>query len=133
MKEFDEIEAGQKLDLMIAEKVMGWRNLEWRKGKNDGRTFSPEGYYGEGPDRACYLTHGYSTNIASAWLVVESMRNLGWFFTLDDVWPCAWKEGKRSEWRVVRFCNGATTVEGMATSEALAICRAALKAATTTA
>jgi hypothetical protein len=116
--------AGRELDRLIAEKVFGWRNLEWHKANHDRRFYSPEGWYGEGPDDKCFLAERYSTDIRDAWQVVEKLREgkldvmLG---TCDGGWHCriATDAGTPSFWREV-----ADEVEDTAP---LAICGAALE------
>lgn len=122
-QQIDEMPAGREIDLLIAEQLFGWRDLEWREEKNihelGVRTWSPTGYYGKGPQHECYLTHRYSTKIEDAWLVVEKLRErisdeilLG--YGCDKaigLWACAFG-----------------IYEVTADTAPLAICRAALKA-----
>ena len=128
-EEIDAMEAGQELDLLVAKLVMGWRNLEYRPGRNDGRSFSPQGHYGEGPDGSCYLTHGYSTNIASAWLVVEKIDGLNFVLSVE---LATIRKGRRGCHVIIgrRIPNRAPLCEHItvqAETFPLAICRAALK------
>ena len=102
------MEAGRKLDALIAEKVMG---LIFRK---------KEGYP-KFDDDVPY----YSTRIEDAWLVVEKLREMGAWINVSIgthkmFWECRGiiNEGKDNE---VRFINHAPTAP-------LAICLAALKA-----
>jgi hypothetical protein len=77
MTDVDEMEAGRELDVLIAERVMGWRRapytlegsgLEWA----DGAGLIP-------PDARTHITSvqrapEYSTDIRAAWEVVKKVR-----------------------------------------------------------
>lgn len=60
------IEPGRELDVLVAEKVMGWRaHTIWGTDYEVGS--------GEPVRRICYAPY-YSTDIAAAWDVVQKMR-----------------------------------------------------------
>lgn len=111
------MEPGRELDALVAERVIGWRNLEWCEACHEGGTIAPEGWYGDGPGGECYLTREYSVDIAAAWQVVEKMIDIGYSVFVDYVerWRCFITQG-----------GGESPVE--ATSAPLAICLAALEA-----
>lgn len=64
----------KELTRMVAEKMMGWKNLRWQKRIVDGSSFSPEGWFGDGPNNECYLTESYPTSISAVWEVEEKIR-----------------------------------------------------------
>lgn len=111
----DEMESGIELDALVAERVMGWSDFRplthpELKGRVVGR--SPDGSQGMPPP--------YSTDLNTAWKVVEKLCegdkrdvSLGWF----RVASCAFN-GKNGPGECV-----------FASTPALAICRAALKLA----
>jgi hypothetical protein len=111
--EINKLEAGPKLDAFIAERLMGWVDLEWREGGNDGRTLTPTGYYGKGPGHACFLTDHYSTDMRAAWMAAEKV---GMFKFCDITQGDAgwWIDNVTQDWRVE------------AETAPLAICKAAL-------
>lgn len=75
----------------------------------------------EKPKAECYReAHGYSTDIAWAWRVVEKMRADGWFYQLGDVVETP--EHVASFHRPDRIGDGIDLGESLP----LAICRAAL-------
>lgn len=63
------MEAGQELDALVAEKIMGWRYLNQ---PSTGYPWYPpeEGWSKAHPPR-------YSTDIAAAWKVMEKMCDMG--------------------------------------------------------
>lgn len=64
--------AGRELDVLVAEKVMGWRgSSEKHYVGNSGKCF------------CCGIIPPYSTSIAAAWEVVEKMFYLGWDLELQ--------------------------------------------------
>lgn len=125
-----DIEAGRELDARIAETVFGW---QWEKHPTeDVRYFrmADKFVYGiiinsQGMHYLAALP-AYSTDIAAAWLVVESPR-LAELFANVEV-------------SIIRFLNyyacqieddtGANCVTAHAPTAPLAICRAALEALT---
>lgn len=75
------IEAGHKLDLLIAERVMGWTrgdrygngNGEWLRAEDAGKTW-----------RLTWdQTPRFSTNMADAWLVVTKLRADGYWVAVE--------------------------------------------------
>lgn len=79
----DNLPAGSELDQLIAQRIMGWRNLVWREAKqtehNGSAIYSPAGWYGDGPGKAVYLTDKFSLDIAAAWKVAEKLHK-------EDYW-----------------------------------------------
>lgn len=65
----------RELDREVAEKVLGWTGLHYEEAKSSDRSFSPAGWYGQGPNREVYLGRHYSSRIEDAWKVVEAMRD----------------------------------------------------------
>lgn len=64
------MESGRALDAEVAEKVMGWRRIEWEGGTTPmGR--KPENILSLVLDEVPH----YSTDIAAAWMVVEHLIN----------------------------------------------------------
>lgn len=120
--------SGRELDREIAEKVMGYTDLDWQEQRHLSRKQlvgirpdeRPSPYTGH---RAKYLVPKYSTDIDAAWEVVGRMRELGWSLMLVS-YP-----GARSECQVTFHKNlhetGAELSFGAAPH---AICLAALKA-----
>jgi len=121
-----ELPAGRALDALVAEKVMGWRNLQpWTYGPPElVGTMS-----GQDPDiiptRAAdeyRVVPRYSENVGDAWKVLEKMHDGGWFFCVTQrnglPWCSVWRE------------DGDTfSIEGSVTDVLpVAICRAALLA-----
>lgn len=128
--------AGRELDVLVAEKVMGWRctiGETSHKGRVIAWPF---------PDRSG-IEFEPSTDIAAAWLVVEHIR--GWkplcrrdpcdYFAIDSPQvgndypdpPGAWCVG----WHDYAGGERISSVEAKADTAPLAICRAALLAVET--
>lgn len=116
----DELKAGEELDRLIAENVMGWYKLPtmWCKGAN---SYAAESNWSP------------STDIAAAWEVVEKLDTgprHAWFMILErrisvNTFPRMFR---------CRFTNGITApayaveqVQAWADQAPLAICLAALK------
>lgn len=137
------MQAGRELDARVAEKVMGWRR---RFGAFEGTVwndlavillpFEPGKYpkkpkYTEAPATVTspVLPH-YSTDIAAAWEVVETMSTRGFRFKLfrapntSGQPDRAWAVFARPEVDIV----DAMYAEEFGTAAPLAICLAALKA-----
>lgn len=110
----------RQLDALIAERVMEWKYVRLAG--------PPWDYYGQEPDRGDtnYDVPHYSTDIAVAWQVVETLAakqiyvsNL--YLLLENVWVCEFHNrahGKSDEWRAC------------ANTPMSAICRAAIMYAT---
>ena len=105
------LQAGRKLDALVAEKVFGYTveehgTLYVRRGKERGLRDLPD----------------YSTDIGDAWLIVEKMRTEGCHVALETrLGGLGW-----SAW--FGWKDRATDSESEANSPALALCRAALAA-----
>ena len=100
-KEIDKMEAGRKMDMLVAEKVMGWKR--------------------HGTDIAASNPFPYSTSISAAWEVVEKMEKDGFNFFIESCKPAYdW-------WAQFAPRNKDTEFHSEAPTASLAICRAALK------
>lgn len=98
-EQIDQMQTGSKLDALIAEHVQGLPNHHDEYG-----SFLPE----------------YSAKIEYAWEVVERMRANGWLFRIAD------SDEKRDI--LAAFWKEEMNPRARASTDALAICRAALKA-----
>ena len=117
----------RNLDVLVAEKVMGWKNISPHYSKTPWGTDPKHGM------NWCQLP-SYSTYIVAAWEVVEKMASLDWDVNIslssklpsDDVerWYCEMTCGDdNAAWRDdFRF------IQIWASTAPLAICLAALKA-----
>lgn len=114
MIDIDKLQAGPDLDAFVAEKMMGWTeiDLKWR-----GEAFHsgvPLIGKGTSPNGGiCGIPH-FSTDITAAWEIVEKMMSAS---------SVQWKAWLRE------LKGGEVLLRGKANGDApLAICRAALKA-----
>jgi hypothetical protein len=120
------MQPGRELDVEIAQKVMGWERIQ-----SGGMTWWELGTYRAHPDSLTNPLPHYSTEIATAWEVVNRVQLLkGCDFELNRLF---W--GSLTEWNA-RF-GGISTGHGegayslgtgMSRSAPHAICVAALKA-----
>jgi hypothetical protein len=140
----------RELDAEVAEKVMGWtppvHEIVDRDGKPMYRNREPydhacrgECYWTNhslaGTDRAPWRPRGnpdpppYSTDMATAWTIVEHLHATGgWFFGLGiNIHAERWCHFWRGEEDMERYCYPEDHY-ATAETEPLAICRAALKA-----
>lgn len=114
-----ELVAGVELDALVAEKVFGWRRATY--GWID-------------PDRGPYIEPApFSTSIASAWLVVEKMRERGFGLILNETpgqyRAAFWRYDGKDGWSIDAWVRSPSpTVTVWAETAPLAICLAALKA-----
>ena len=106
--EIDKLEAGRKLDALVAEKVMGWIS-------GNSATVTTTG------DVKWFETPAYSTSISAAWEVVEKFEDSEVFRNDDDNGPIEW-HCRLGYWKTGILGHG------IAPTAPLAICRAALKA-----
>lgn len=109
---------GRELDALIAEKVMGLKNIRLA---NDGRSDylcygKPDSIFLEGK-----IVPAYSTDISAAWLVVEKMQDNDWAFILDNM------EDFIGNWQA-HFEKDKSGWSADSESAPHAICLAALKA-----
>jgi hypothetical protein len=141
--ETKELEAGRGLDAEVAEKIFGWQwatlnpaiytvltgNRFLRPPGNLGVAFVPCGESLPLDERYFDAVPSYSTDIKTAWEVVEKMLSQGWHFNLEcepesGESPCAMFYRGRDSY-------GERDAHSMsATTAPLAICLAALKATT---
>lgn len=121
----------QELDALVAERVMGWRDV-WAPG---GRGV----LVGTDPQGNQHQTGipPYSIDIAAAWQVVDKMQALGWNFQLHSPGASVWCDGCEtwSQWGATfqkdraRFNSGSPLDDDNETKgPAHAIVLAALKA-----
>lgn len=109
-----EMKASHELDLMVAEKVMGWK-----RSFDDGWNTPAEGWVG-------FVGARFSTDISAAWKVVEKMlENHRYGMQLFNVgtkaWSCKFFSGGKEWWN----CDDGMCYDH---SAAHAICLAALRA-----
>ncbi len=117
----DEIRAGRDLDALVAQQVMGWSGVENRPDRMS-TYLGGDGWSGKNPGGVLSDIPYYSTAMAAAWLIVER---------LHGDWYCSVRERpvEYNEWACTFAHRRATqTVEGLANTPSLAICRAALNA-----
>lgn len=117
-----DLQAGAPLDMLIAEKVMGWQR--WNTHEDQARTKPIVRFFR--PDRQhAVRAPAFSTDIAAAWEVLEHLRGQGMTINIstpshvvvgDPHWTC--------------YVWGANMLAGKARelSAPLAICAAALEA-----
>ena len=111
----DEMPAGQEMDMLIAEKVMNWKQLSnrlWHDDDGNERWIDADKSFIHQP---CWSP---STNIADAWEIMEGVSSFRLVYYRGK-WECtiiAWG------------AEGATGHFAEADTGMLAICRAALKA-----
>lgn len=128
LMDVDKLEAGDELDALIAERVMGW--TRWRHEDGIVHLHAPEDArwlprYNAAPTDERFTewdtsTFKASTDIAAAWTVVEKMRTCGHHFILCD----SQVEGWAAEFGQ---CGPVpTTLRRYAQTAPLAICKAAL-------
>ena len=115
-----ELEAGRELDALVAEKVMGWRRKTyWACNEETVGLFPPNGPFDEHDQYP-----EYSIDMNAALLVMEQVRSLGWWPTLDYLkyWDNV------SYWfATFRNVNENGYLDNHDASPAVAICRAAIK------
>ena len=115
-----ELKAGRELDALVADKVMGLKNLFWNNAIlfYEDRQFTREPPVGKYP-----VVPDYSTDIAATMEIVEK----------DDGWGHDWvlernmASGKPWLVRAIRQADGAQFT-AFAETASLAICHAALEA-----
>jgi hypothetical protein len=120
--------AGRELDALVAEKVMGWREIHrslftgykpGHKGKIQKVSCSPR--------LGCHRIPNYSTDIAAAWEVVEKVTSA--VGPHREEFNFSMGGPRRNKW-TCQFCPGCVChpAEASADTVPLAICLAALKA-----
>lgn len=124
-----EMEAGQELDALVAERVMRQEPCEQWLLFRAGGILGPEWAKADTCNHAnCYPLENaphYSTNIAAAWEVIEKLNQmkLGWF-SLEQ-----FGEKGQGVWRALIWSGNEEDSESFfadANTVPLAICRAAL-------
>ena len=136
----ESLKAGRELDVMVAEKVMGWN---WYPVTEDQVYYSEEarkrgGFWRDGiVSVGCTTPDGspncpaYSTDIAAAWEVVEHMQRTHWrcAFSLfgpdeEGPWTKCWRACFSKKWAVSPDSDDIIVCD----TAPHAICLAALKA-----
>jgi len=123
--------AGDDLDKLVAEHIMGWTDL--RKQKHWWNKFDEtEEWYGTyttiAPSTMRSKVDDWSTDIEYAWLVMERVASLGCRLVLEDWRECEKDSGIHGWAAYFDIPGGHTTEQVVAESAPLAICRAALLA-----
>jgi hypothetical protein len=144
--EIDSLEAGDKLDGLIAEHVLGWKELRWDAGgykrlvshnwNEPTSTMWPQGWYGIGPNHERYLTHKFGTDWNAMELIVDQFR-FGKHKQVNGAFPCACVvEMIVSDWdfgggdcECTIYSPALAKVTAVAMSMPLAVARCALKVA----
>lgn len=127
---------GRDLDALIAEKVLGWqevnKNHQWNYRTGRHCYGWPDDYYGALPGQPTdvfnadwRLVPKFSTDIADAWKVVKQLRL--WLLPLNDRWMACQELGPVFFDEDVGVVEGHVTHIGIAETEAHAICIAALE------
>ena len=133
------MDAGRELDALVAGKVMGWTCVRTESGWDNGPdpvTGGPQiGWYGQPPGEEWEGNSGqiieeYSTDIATAWKVVEVLAKKGYALALQapdsvDMNEC-YRRFKR--WTADFSQMEYPSTEAEADTAPLAICLAALNA-----
>jgi len=133
-EQINEMEAGQRVDALIAELVMGWEkrdepDAEWFLFDNheklgDKTIFWEQRHYLRCACASGWFTFRPSTDIAAAWVVVEKLHKLGSSIQLHGV------IGAVTETYCCEFVPKHRYNYSCGDTAPLAICRAALKAVT---
>jgi len=128
------MEEGQALDVLIAERIMGWRR--GKGGAICGAGYESSSYWYDAEDRrrdpcttdifANMCEWSPSTDIAAAWAVVEQMQQRGYSFCLYDYHRVD-ATPRNEVWHAI-FINYEGSPAACAKTTPLAICKAALKA-----
>lgn len=121
--------AGAELDVLIAERVLGWSNchigLTYRKAMG----IPPEYLAKQPPDRTInFPCHHYSQAIGCAWEVVEAMENRGFRLQLDSGGQARDKTQPWTAALVPPELHWMADPRQSANTAPLAICRAAMAA-----
>lgn len=95
----EEMEAGEELNRLVAERVMGWQFREERVTRPDGSSFLTDGlepsHMWHDDNYGRYAIPPYSTDIAAAFEVIERLRSDHFRFCCIDLhsnfhyqWTC---------------------------------------------
>jgi hypothetical protein len=96
----DTLEAGRELDALVAQNVMGWKNVRRLDIGKDGKR---KQYRGKTPDklgrwRSADVRH-YSTNPTDAYLIATRMKELGlWERYMKELSKMTRSKGLPVEW-----------------------------------
>ena len=75
MRDFSSLEPGKELDALVAEVVMGWKNIRFLPGGNTPMGEPDDDYNRDYPNnRHSTWILDYSTNLEIAWCVVEKLK-----------------------------------------------------------
>ena len=136
-EQIDTVPAGREMDALVAERVMGWKNLHWVEGGKKDNASWPTGWYGDGPENEVYLYKNYSTDIAAAWEVVKNLieRKYEWQMEMERygervIFECHICDTQHGGWSgESQWYERLSDAKG--DSAPLAICRAALRSVLT--
>lgn len=117
--------AGRELDVLVAEKVFKWHNIQSLAMLMDDGLMGWDmcGNYPDSPPyEASHRIPRYSTSIAAAWEVMEKLAKDGLVLSLErgDKWRSAFRKNLPSYFEQMEYV--------VADTAPLAICLAALKA-----
>ena len=121
----DEMPAGRDMDKLIAQKIFSWLSARLKQGLWNPKKHDPLYYSCDEPDEVPH----YSTDIVAAWKLIQrfttwiSPPRLASYHVLVLAWVGG---GDNNEWACAIGNESSRT---LASTAALAICRAALKAA----
>lgn len=116
----DEMSAGRKMDALVAEKAMGWTQIQWLNSIDDFCGTSPRG------GQSFVLLPHYSTDIEDVHDIIEHLTNLGCIVSVS--WGPPINERHFVNVQILSaLAPGADGVDSTVQAAPLAICRAALK------
>ena len=123
----------REMDALVAEKVMGFHLMRYINYPDREPVINPAMFPPDYTDEQIRIPN-YSTDIAAAWLVVEKMSELGWYFNIattdpyDVTFSVDVRDERHGTWDEDGQEDGWITHDVRANTAPLAICRAALKA-----
>lgn len=130
--EIEEMEAGPKIDELVAKHVMGWKKNKynwWVTPELDEKE-----YIHAAPDGNNFIDWHPSTEIKDAWLVVTELSRRGWYFIIqtsnpfDVTFHTVIRDSRHGTFSPEGTEDLSIVECGFSESAPLAICRAALMA-----
>lgn len=129
----DKAEAGHEMDVLVAEKVLGWNQIQYYDDRLLG--LPPEAMVMWGDDVIPHLLPvlSYSSDIAAAWQIVEKLANEGYITSVGWGPGCDGRCYASIQIILDRnlaadlVLNNPREMDGRGETVPLAICRAALK------
>ena len=134
----EDMPAGRQLDDLVTERVFGWPILEYdyshdHNFEDSKKAFGDKPHVMHFPKEDNAYVYGFfpigklwspSTDIASAWVVVEDTKNKGysWWMTTTNA-----SEYAKNAAHIRRYFDRETIVDAVGATMPLAICRATLK------